>query len=108
MKLLIKNKGNKTSEYFFNKDFFIKVLSMLNMCQHTLSSWQNNVKTSEKTKLKKPNKNTKLKKTKLRTLTIYCNNFIFVSWSSCISFSTTFMLFFVSVLVIFSQSPLWT
>ena len=38
MKLLIKNKGNKTSEYFFNKDFFIKVLGMLNMCQHTLSS----------------------------------------------------------------------
>ena len=35
MSLLIKNKGNKVIEYCFNKDFFITVLSMLNMCQQS-------------------------------------------------------------------------
>ena len=31
----MKNSGNKASEYSFNKDFFITILSMLNMCQHS-------------------------------------------------------------------------
>ena len=59
MKLLTKNKGNKSSEYCFNKAFFITVLSMLNTCQH---SQQHNVNAGEKTKSKKPNEKTKLKK----------------------------------------------
>ena len=46
MKLLIKNKGNKASEYCFNRDFFITVLSIV-------SSQQRNVNTGQKTESKK-------------------------------------------------------
>ena len=60
MKLLIKNKDNKDSEYCFNKNFFIAVLSML--AEH-VSTQSAVVNTGEKTKLKKPNEKTKSGKT---------------------------------------------
>ena len=64
MKLPIKNKDNKANEYCFNKDFFITVLSMLDMYQHSQQLTTQCQKTKcEKTKLKKPNEKTKSKKT---------------------------------------------
>ena len=45
MKLLIKNKGNKASEYCFNKDFFITVLSMLSMFQYSQLAIENTMST---------------------------------------------------------------
>ena len=51
LKLFIKNKDNTASEYCFNKDFFITVLSMLSICQLTQQSttqyqhrWKNKIK----------------------------------------------------------------
>ena len=61
MELLIKNKGIKSSEYCFNKDFFIIVLTMLNMCQHSQQSTTISTQV-KKTKSKQPNEKTKLKK----------------------------------------------
>ena len=62
MELLIKNKGIKSSEYCFNKDFFIIILTMLNMCQHSQQSTTISTQV-KKTKSKQPNEKTKLKKT---------------------------------------------
>ena len=96
MELLIKNKGIKSSEYCFNKDFFIIVLTMLNMCQHSLQSTTISTQV-KKTKSKQPNEKTKLKKT-TKKINNLLQQLSLLFLSSCISFSTTFTLSFVSIL----------
>ena len=58
MKLLIKNKDNKASEYCFNKNFFIAILSML--AEHV--STQSAVDNTMSTQMKKQNRKNLMKK----------------------------------------------